>query len=161
LHRTLIVYLMSLDLVPPSLFLFPCLLHLSICFGVLLYYFLFVSVFFWVFFFFFFAISAGLFLCLHHDKLPPCSSLYRVSVHAISFFPCISFCLYSVLLFFFSLYFVCYLLVTMFWPRWFNWIPFDPDLCVMDVYVTLTFKSRRKNSPDFYIVDECVSWLNC
>jgi CHASE2 domain-containing sensor protein len=62
---------------------------------------------------------------------------------------------------FFSLYFICYLLVIMLWPRWFDWIPFDPDLCVMDVNVTLAFESRRKNSLDFYVVDECVSWLNC
>jgi hypothetical protein len=49
----------------------------------------------------------------------------------------------------------------MLWPRWFDWIPFDPDLCVMDVNVTLAFESMRKNSLDFYVVDECVSWLNC
>jgi hypothetical protein len=97
----------------------------------------------------------------HCDELPPCSSLYRVNVHAIGFFPCISFCLYSVILLFFSLYFICYLLVIMLWPQWFDWIPFDPDLCVVDVYVTLAFGSRRKNGPDFYVVDECVSWLNC
>jgi hypothetical protein len=52
----------------------------------------------------------------HRDELPPCSSLYGVNVHAIGFFPCISFCLYSVMLLFFSLYFICYLLVIMLWP---------------------------------------------
>jgi hypothetical protein len=57
--------------------------------------------------------------------------------------------------------FHCYLLVIMLYPRWFDWIPFDPDLCVVDVYVTLAFGLRRKNDPDFYVVDECVSWLNC
>jgi hypothetical protein len=59
------------------------------------------------------------------------------------------------------MYFICYLLVIMLWPRWFDWIPFDPDLCVVDVYVTLAFGSRRKNGLDFYVVDECISWLNC
>jgi hypothetical protein len=37
----------------------------------------------------------------------------RVNVHAIDFFPCISFSLYSIMLLFFSLYFICYLLVIM------------------------------------------------
>jgi hypothetical protein len=41
----------------------------------------------------------------HRDELPPCSSLYGVNVHMIDFFPCISFCLYSIMLLFFSLYF--------------------------------------------------------
>jgi hypothetical protein len=104
---------------------------------------------------------AELLLRPYRDELPPCSSLYGVNVHAIGFFPCISFCLYSVMLLFFSLYFICYLLVIMLWPRWFNWIPFDLDLCVVDVYVTLAFESKKKNGPDFYVVDECVSWLNC
>jgi hypothetical protein len=71
------------------------------------------------------------------------------------------FCLYLVMSLFFSLYFICYLLVIMFWPRWLDWIPFDFDLCVVDVYVTLAFRSRRKNGPDFYVVDEYVSCLNC
>jgi hypothetical protein len=91
------------------------------------------------------------------NELPSCSSLYGVNVHAIGFFPCISFCLYSVMLLFFSLYFICYLLVIMLWPRWFDWILFDSDLCVVYVYVTLAFESRRKNGPDFYVVNECVS----
>jgi hypothetical protein len=65
------------------------------------------------------------------------------------------------MLLFFSLYFICYLLVIMLWPRWFDWIPFDPDLCVVDVYVTLAFEPMRKNGSDFYVIDECVSWLNC
>jgi hypothetical protein len=56
----------------------------------------------------------------HRNELPPCSSLYEVNVHAIGFFPCISFCLYSIMLLFFSLYFICYLLVIMLWPRWFD-----------------------------------------
>jgi hypothetical protein len=60
---------------------------------------------------------------------------------------------------FFSLYFICYLLVIMLWPRWFDWILFDPDLCVVDVYFTLAFGSRKKNGPDFYVVDECVPGL--
>jgi hypothetical protein len=161
---------MSLDPVPPSLLLIPRLLHPGFCFGVLLYFFLSVSVFF-EFFCSFCRSSPRRFRCPpsiaellsrpHRDELPPCSSLYGVNVHAIGFFPCISFCLYSVMLLFFSLYFICYLLVIMLWPRWFDWIPFDPDLCVVDVYVTLAFGSRRKNGPDFYVVDECVSWLNC
>jgi hypothetical protein len=81
---------------------------------------------FFVFFFFFFFCSfyrssprwfrcppsiAGLLSRPHRDELPLCSSLYGVNVHAIGFFPCISFCLFSVMLLFFSLYFVCYLLV--------------------------------------------------
>jgi CHASE2 domain-containing sensor protein len=68
---------------------------------------------------------------------------------------------FSYVVFFFSLYFICYLLVIMLWPRWFDWIPFDLDLCVVDVYVTLAFGSIRKNGPDFYVVDECIAWLNC
>ena len=86
--------------------------------------FLSISVFFGVFFFFSFCRSsprrfrcppsiAGLFSRPHHDELPPCSSLYGVNVHTIGFFPCISFCLYSIMLFLFSLYFVCYFLVIM------------------------------------------------
>jgi hypothetical protein len=73
----------------------------------------------------------------------------------------ISFCLYSVMLLFFSLYFVCYLLVIMLWPQWFDWIPFDLDLCVVDVNITLAFGSRMKNGPEFCVMDKCVSWLNC
>jgi hypothetical protein len=175
-YRTLVVYLMSLDPVPavpfpllpppPSQFLFWCfaifLFSLFLCFlG---------------FFFFFFFCSfcrssprrfhcppsiARLFSCPHRDELPSCSSLYRINIHVIGFFPCISFCLYSVMLLFFSLYFVCYLLIIILWPRWFDWIPFDPDLCVVDMYVTLSFGSRRKNGLDFCVVDECISWLNC
>jgi hypothetical protein len=105
--------------------------------------------------------TTGLFLRPHCDELPPYSSLYEVSVHSIGFFPCISFCLYSVLLLFFFLYFVCYLLVIILWLRWFVWIPFYPDLYVVDVYITLAFELRRKNGTDFSVVDECVSWLNC
>jgi hypothetical protein len=161
---------MSLDPVPPSLLLIPRLLHLDFCFGVLLYFFLSVSVFF-EFFCSFYQSSPRRFRCPrsitellshpHRDELPSCYSLYGVNVHAIGFFPCISFCLYSVMLLFFSLYFICYLLVIILWPRWFDWIPFDPDLCVVDVYIILAFGSRRKNGLNFYVVDECVSWLNC
>jgi hypothetical protein len=50
-----------------------------------------------------------------------------------------------------------FLLVIMLSPRWFGWIPFGPDLCVMDVYVTLAFGLRRNIDPDFCDVDECVS----
>jgi hypothetical protein len=57
------------------------------------------------------------------------------------------------------MYFVCYLLVIMLWPRWFDWIPFDPDMCAVDVYVTLAFGSKRKNGQDFCVVDECASGL--
>jgi hypothetical protein len=150
-----------------SLFLFPRLLHPGIlfwCFDV------FLLCLFLCFLGFFLQFLrrfrcptsiAGLFSCPHHNELPQCSSLYGVNVHAISFFSCISFCLYSILLLFFSMYFICYLLVIMLWPRWFDWIPFDPDLCAVDVYITLAFGLRRKNGPDFYVVDECVSWLNC
>jgi hypothetical protein len=49
------------------------------------------------------------------------------------------------------------LLVIMLSPHWFGWIPFGLDLCVVDVYITLAFGSRKKISPDFYVVDECVS----
>jgi hypothetical protein len=42
------------------------------------------------------------------------------------------------------MHFICYLLVIMLWPRWFFWIPFDPDLYVVDVYVILAFELRRK-----------------
>ena len=50
-----------------------------------------------------------------------------------------------------------FLLVIMLSPRWFGWIPFGPDLCVVNVYVTLAFRSMRKIDPDFCVVDECVS----
>jgi hypothetical protein len=128
LHRALVVYLISLDPVPSSLFLFPHIPTSSIPVFVLVFcciIFLFVSVFF-EFFCSFCRSSirwfrcpppiAGLFSRPHHNQLPPCSSLYGVSVHTISFFPCISFCLYSVLLLLFFLYFICYLLVIMLWP---------------------------------------------
>jgi hypothetical protein len=159
-HLALVVYLMSLNPMPLSIFLFPRLLHPGF---VLMYYFFLFFVFFLQFLLIFSAsvslpfIHCWAFLCPHRNELPPYSSLYGFNVHAIGFFPCISFCLYSVLLLFFSLYFVCYLLVIMLWLRWFDWIPFDPDLCVMDVYVTLAFGLRRKNGPDFCVVDKCVS----
>jgi hypothetical protein len=92
-----------------------------------------------------------------HDRF---LSLYFFLL-VFSYVALLFFSLYSVMLLFFSLYFICYLLVIMFWPQWFDWIPFDHDLCVVDVYVTLAFESRKKNGPDFYVVDECVSWLNC
>jgi hypothetical protein len=50
-----------------------------------------------------------------------------------------------------------FLLVIMLSPRWFGWIPFGLDLCIVDVYVTLAFESRMKIGPDFCVVDECVS----
>jgi hypothetical protein len=124
-HRALVVYLMSLDPVPLSLLLIPRLLHPGFCFGVLLYFFLSVSVFFEFFCSFCRSSShqfrcppsiAELLSCPHHDELPPCSSLYEVNVHTIGFFPCISFYLYSVMLLSFTLYFICYLLVIMLWP---------------------------------------------
>jgi hypothetical protein len=142
---------------PPSRFLFWCI-------------FLSVSV-----FLSFFAVSADLLragfialcplLCFfrtptatsfHHALLCMGSTYTRSISFPVFLFACIQLCC-----FFFSLYFICYLLVIMFWPRWFDWIPFDLDLCVMDVYVTLAFGSRRKNGTDFYVVDKCVSWLNC
>jgi hypothetical protein len=95
------------------------------CFGVLLITFMFVFVF-YEFFGSFCRSSPRRFRCLpsiaellshpHRDELPPYSFLYEVNVHAIGFFPCISFCLYSVTLLFFSLHFICYLLVIMLWP---------------------------------------------
>jgi hypothetical protein len=69
------------------------------------------------------------------------------------FFPVFSFFLYL----FFPCISVVFLLVIMLSPRWFDWIPFGPDLCVVDMYVTLAFGSRRKIASDFYVVDECVS----
>ena len=48
------------------------------------------------------------------------------------------------------------LLVIMLLPRWFDWIPFGLDMCTVDVYIILTFGSRRKINLDFYVVDECV-----
>ena len=130
-HRTLVVYFMSLDPMPPIPFPFPPpppSRYLFWCFGVLLFC-LFLC--FLNYFFCNFCRSSprpfrcppsivGLFSRPHCDELPPYSSLYGVSVHTIGFFPCISFCLYSILLLFFSLYFVCYLLVIMLWPRWFD-----------------------------------------
>jgi hypothetical protein len=50
-----------------------------------------------------------------------------------------------------------FVLIIMLLPHWFDWIPFGPDLCVVDMYVTLAFGSRRKIAPDFYVVDKCVS----
>jgi hypothetical protein len=139
--------------------------HPGFCFSVLLYFFYVCFCFF--FFFFLLLLLLLLFHCPpsiaellsrpYSGELSLCSSLYRVNIHAIDLFSCISFCLYSVMLLFFSLYFICYLFVIMLWPRWFDWIPFDSDLCVVDVYVTLAFRSRRKNGSDFYVVDKCVS----
>jgi hypothetical protein len=141
-HWALVVYLMSLNPVPPvpfplppphpSRYLFWCFAVLLLC--LFLCFLGFLGFFFFFFFFFFFlqfmpifsapvslpSVHCWLFSRPHRYELPPCSSLYGVSVHAIGFFPCISFCLYSVLLLFFSLYFVCYLLVIMLWPRWFD-----------------------------------------
>jgi hypothetical protein len=140
----------------PSRFLFWCFDVLLFCL--------------FLYFLSFFAISANLLRAsfaalnplLSFFRAPTATNFHRAllctrNVHAIGFFPCISFCLYSIILLFFSLYFICYLLVIMLWPRWFDWIPFDLDLCVVDVYVTLAFGYRRKNGPDFYVVDECVS----
>jgi hypothetical protein len=87
------------------------------CFTVLLFCLFLCFLSFFFFFFFIFCRSsphqfrcppsiAKLLLCPHCDELPPCSSLYRINVHAIGFFPCIFFCLYSVMLLFFSLYFI-------------------------------------------------------
>jgi hypothetical protein len=146
---------------PPSWFLFWCFAVLLFCL--------------FLYFLSFFAISADLLragfvalrLLLSFFRTPTATSFYRAllctgSTYTRSiFFPCISFCLYSVMLLFFSLYFICYLLVIMLWHRWFDWIPFDPDLCVVNVYVTLAFGSRRKNGSNFYVMDKCVSWLNC
>jgi hypothetical protein len=73
------------------------------------------------------------------------------------FFSVFPFCLYV----FFPCISVVFLLVIMPSPRWFSWIPFGPDLCVVDVYVTLAFELRRKIGLDFCVVDECVSYLNC
>jgi hypothetical protein len=50
-----------------------------------------------------------------------------------------------------------FLLVIMLSLRWFGWIPFGLDLCIVDVYVTLAFESRMKIGPDFCVVDEYVS----
>jgi hypothetical protein len=125
-HRVLVVYLMSLDPVPPFLFLIPRLLHPDFVLVFCYITFLFISVFF-EFFCNFCRSSPRWFRCPpsipelllhpHCDELSSCSSLYGVNVHAIGFFTCISFCLYSVMLLFFSLYFICYLLVIMLWPR--------------------------------------------
>jgi hypothetical protein len=92
-----------------------------------------------------------------HLALLCMGSAYTRSVSfPVFLFACIQFCCL-----FFSLYFVCYLIVIILWPRLFDWIPFDLDLYVVDVYVTLAFGSKRKNGPDFCVMDECVSWLNC
>jgi hypothetical protein len=65
------------------------------------------------------------------------------------FFPVFPFCLY--------LFFPCIFVVIMLLPHWFGLIPFGPNLCVVDVYVTLAFWSSRKISPDFCVVDEYVT----
>jgi hypothetical protein len=124
----LVVYLMSLDPVPPSLFLTPS----SIPIFVLVFCritFLSVSVFF-EFFCSFCRSSPHRFCCPssiaelllrpHRDELPPCSSLYGVNVHVIGFFLCIFFLLvFSYVAFLFPV-FHCYLLIIMLWPRWFD-----------------------------------------
>jgi hypothetical protein len=56
------------------------------------------------------------------------------------------------------LFYFMLLLVIMLWPLWFVWFPFGPNLCVVDMYVTLAFRSRRKNGPNYYVVNECVSY---
>jgi hypothetical protein len=144
-------YSSSASSIPIFVLVFHCITFLFVC-GFLVFWFFFFGFF---FFFFFFAVSTNLFhasfaalrpllgffraptaTSFHCALLPLYSSLYGVSVYVICFFPCSSFYLYSVLLLFFSLYFVCYLLVIMLLLRWFDWIPFDPNLCVVDVYVT-------------------------
>jgi hypothetical protein len=162
---------MSIDPVSPIPFPLPPLPSSGFCFGVLLYYFF--SLF--LCFLGFFVVSIDLLnasfaalrpllgffraptaMSFHHALLCTGSTYTRsVSFH-VFLFACIQFCC-----FFFSLYFVCYLLVIMLWPRWFNWIPFDADLCVVDMYVTLAFESMRKNGSDLCVVNECISWLNC
>jgi hypothetical protein len=74
------------------------------------------------------------------DELQTYLSVVGVCLNAISFpwyflFACI--CFFPVFLF-------VLLLIIMLSPCWFGWIPFGLDLCVVDVYVTLTFGSRRK-----------------
>jgi hypothetical protein len=147
---------------------FSSLLHPGFCFGVLLSYFFvcFCGFFFVVFVDLLRASFAALrpLLGFFHSLAATsfhCALLCTGSTYMQSVFFRVSFCLYSVLLLFFSLYFVCYLFVIMLWPRWFDWIPFDPDMWVVDVYVTLAFESMRKNGLDFCVIDECVSWLNC
>jgi hypothetical protein len=97
--------------------------------------------------------TAKLYFALPRDELQTHLSVVGVCLNAIGFslhflFACIDF---------FHVFYVVFLLVIMLSPRWFGWIPFSPDLRVMDVYVTLVFGSRRKISPDFCVVDECVS----
>jgi hypothetical protein len=109
-HWVLVVYLLSLDLMPPSLFLIPRLLHPGFCFGILLYYF---SVCYCVFEFFF-AVSADLlrsgfaalrpllsFFCAptvmsFHRALLCTGSTYTQSVSFHVFlFACIQLCCFS------------------------------------------------------------------
>ena len=102
---------LGFPLVDPSFLGFPCFLlrflcillwFPYICFGVLLYCFFVCFCVFWVFCSFcrsspyWFRCppsTIGLFSRPHHDELPPCSSLYWVSVYTIGFFPYIFFLL--------------------------------------------------------------------
>jgi hypothetical protein len=70
-HQTLVVYLMSLDPVPPSLFLIPCFLHSSFCLVFCCITFLSVCV-----FLSFFAVSADL-LRASFAALRPLLSFFR------------------------------------------------------------------------------------
>jgi hypothetical protein len=83
-------------------------------------------------------------------------SVVKVYLNVIGF-PCILF----FLVFVFPCISVVFFLVIMLLPRWFDWIPFGLDLCVVDMYVTLAFELKRKIGPDFYVVDECISYFNC
>jgi hypothetical protein len=47
--------------------------------------------------------------------------------------------------FFFPYISIVFLLVIMLSPCWFGWISFGPDLCVIDVYVTLAFRVEKED----------------
>jgi hypothetical protein len=146
-----------------------------LCF--LLFLFLFVLPGFWFWFFpvlFFLCLFCVFYFCNFSDLLRVCFTALHLLPGFIShpprqtsnalvsgrgllernrFFPVFSFFLYL----FFPCISVVFLLIIILSPRWFDWIPFGPDLCVVDMYVILAFGSKRKIDPDFYVVDECVS----
>jgi hypothetical protein len=88
-----------------------------------------------------------------------CSPCFLVLV-----LPCIVLSLFVLCVFYFCntadllrVSFAALYLLPGFIPHPSRWIPFGPDLCVVDMYVTLAFGSRRKIGLDFYVVDKCVS----
>jgi hypothetical protein len=73
--------------------------------------------------------------------LPLCSSLYEVNIHAIGFFPCFFLLVFSYVAFLFLVFRLLFVFNNAL-ASMVRLDPFDPDMCVVDVYVTLAFESR-------------------